>query len=1506
MMKKLHTGCKKSIQRVNNCYVDLGPEVKHFTHAGRLRMGNGRELVSMCALIFGVLSSTAAFGQSPQEVAPPPQEQAVEQTDTVEPSAPGRIDITNIKLSGADLNYEVVGKQLILKGNQSDLDLVDALLSVLEGETEVPELRVITVTRKDAKDIASTVGPALRKVLYDPNIRPEHEVTVTALSSNIILVSALARHIEFAVQTILQVDEVVDSLGKYEQLVFEIKHRQASDVADELRDIIGKLKEKTGAQGPKGEIQIIPNNANNTILVIAPESDRKTIQTFIDTIDVEPAKGWGEVKLTVFPLLHSKPEEMSSVITDLLASQQGQADAAEVIFRLSISKALPDGTILDMSPIDLGKPMRIIAHAGTNSLIIATVEENVGPMSELIRMLDGVAISEEVDIRLFPLRFADADTVREVLRSMFDDGKTLPEDPDGSGNNSVPQGDKGKALSYNVGIGSDARTNTLIVSGRPEQLQLAEVVIGQLDQPASALKFPIRFIQLEYADASRVGDIIKKLFVQRLESAQATEAGKVAIARETLFLTVDIRSNSLIVSASEENFEEIEVISRQLDSKPAKLFDQVRIVKCGRLSALDMKEKIDELWLRKAALRQVGELLDDTPILVADERSNSLIIASSVEDFDEINRLIKRLEVQPLIEGTRIFKLSFADTTVLAGMLDELFQGMESASASFKSPTVIADQRSNALLMAGTRDALERAAEIIPRLDVKGGPNSALIRVYALKHGSAIKLAQRMQDLFDSRGEGQEISGTPVVLLADESSNSLVGSASRDDHEIIVELLDKLDQPSTLAKQFQIFPLKLAKATSVADKLASLFQSQGDSSQGRADAIAIETDDRINALIVWASKSEMENISSIIERLDTTNPAREMKVKVIQLRQALADDFAEVLQQTLVGEEGGSDGEEAIIITFDEKQPDGSHITRKLLRQDIRIQSDPRTNSLMVMAPASSMDMLESMILDFDKVRPIRSELRLFQLVNADAQTMVDRMEELFQTDGGGGGDELKAQLMFGDELGEFEMASVGQDLRFTADARTNTFIAAGAEIDLRMVESLVQYLDSQEAEIRVVEVIQTDYREASQIADAYKNFIQQEEDVFGDITDEEAQRRRMERQISIEAIGGDEGGSSHLIIGTSRGAYSQTMEMIQQLDRPEPQVMISVVIAEITQTDDFELGMEIAGQDLNFSENAIVGPNGIIQGSDFDFVTGTDIGAAGLGLGGFNFTVTGEDFSFLFHAIQQESRLEVLSRPTLLVRNGQEGSITIADEVPIVESSRLNDTGQTQSTIGREDVGIVLTATPQISPDGYVTIAVTQEISNIGENIQLTEGVASPIFQTREVVTNVTVRDGETVIIGGLIQKRVSEGVNKVPFLGDLPYIGPLFRSVSTSESKTELVIVMTVDILRTDEDLHRMSIEERDNVGLPDWLKQSPFMKSLRILPEDSAMGPESEDSPMGGHIDTPAPKKQQQLKKYGPKTKTYGPIISRPRPALEVEHAVFGPKLPRGQKLVRSSQQ
>ena len=273
----------------------------------------------------------------------------------------------------------------------------------------------------------------------------------------------------------------------------------------------------------------------------------------------------------------------------------------------------------------------------------------------------------------------------------------------------------------------------------------------------------------------------------------------------------------------------------------------------------------------------------------------------------------------------------------------------------------------------------------------------------------------------------------------------------------------------------------------------------------------------------------------------------------------------------------------------------------------------------------------------------------------------------------------------------------------------------------------------------------------------------------------------------------------------------------------------------------------------------------------------------------------TGESFSFLLHALESNSRLEILSRPTLVVRNGDEGNITIADQVPFVESSQINDTGSTNSVIGREDVGIVLTTIPHISPDGYVTIELSQEISNFsGENLQLTEGVSSPVFSTREVTTNITIRDGETVVVGGLITSRRSEGEAKVPILGDLPGIGWLFRNTDITETKTELLIIMTVDVLRTDEDTRRMSIAERDRFVLPEAIRQSPLLEGLRIRPDETLLGPMKDDAE--SRREPAGEQHPADRRLYGPKPRIYGPVIPRPKPTTTTEASVYGPKIVR----------
>ncbi|MFQ5805202.1 MAG: type II secretion system protein GspD, partial [Phycisphaerae bacterium] len=293
-----------------------------------------------------------------------------------------------------------------------------------------------------------------------------------------------------------------------------------------------------------------------------------------------------------------------------------------------------------------------------------------------------------------------------------------------------------------------------------------------------------------------------------------------------------------------------------------------------------------------------------------------------------------------------------------------------------------------------------------------------------------------------------------------------------------------------------------------------------------------------------------------------------------------------------------------------------------------------------------------------------------------------------------------------------------------------------------------------------------------------------------------------------------------------------EVLDLVQDLDQPPPQVMIQVLIVEVTMDNSLELGVEFAFQDLQFTK---AGPT---DTTTFDFVGGTDIGAAGSGLGGFTFTITGADFNFLFRTLQNEGQLNILSRPQIVAMDNQEARIEITNDVPYV-TGLTTVAGQVTTSVGRQDVGIILEVTPHINPDGFVRMEIRQEVSDItGSTIDIGGGATSPIFFKREAETVVTVKDNETVVLGGLITSRDEVREQKVPILGDIPLLGVLFSNRQVETSHTELLVILTPRVLRTLDDYRELSMQERDRTGeLPDAVLTNELMNALRVSPEELA---------------------------------------------------------------------
>lgn len=272
------------------------------------------------------------------------------------------------------------------------------------------------------------------------------------------------------------------------------------------------------------------------------------------------------------------------------------------------------------------------------------------------------------------------------------------------------------------------------------------------------------------------------------------------------------------------------------------------------------------------------------------------------------------------------------------------------------------------------------------------------------------------------------------------------------------------------------------------------------------------------------------------------------------------------------------------------------------------------------------------------------------------------------------------------------------------------------------------------------------------------------------------------------------------LIIITDEETNVHIDQVIKQLDRPKPQVLIKVVFVEVTHRNDLDIGIEGS---LGYTQET--------RDGEFQSNYGSLLSATLRSQGGFK--LLDSDFSVTARALAEAGNVEVLSRPSILARNNQEAVITVGQEVPFIRDSRITDQGDQINTVEYEDIGIILRVTPFITSDGLVEMIVAPEISTItDETIQISAGVEAPVFAKRSADTVVVTGNGQTVVIGGLMERNKRETVRKVPLLGDIPLLGWAFRRKIKEDTKTELLIFLTPYVVNQPEELEQLTREETD----------------------------------------------------------------------------------------------
>ncbi len=464
-----------------------------------------------------------------------------------------------------------------------------------------------------------------------------------------------------------------------------------------------------------------------------------------------------------------------------------------------------------------------------------------------------------------------------------------------------------------------------------------------------------------------------------------------------------------------------------------------------------------------------------------------------------------------------------------------------------------------------------------------------------------------------------------------------------------------------------------------------------------------------------------------------------------------------------------------------------------LVSKNSVILAYPPTNMLIVTDVYSNIKRLIRILNAID-VSGMGQELSIIPLEYADAAKFVKILDSVFQ-------EKRKTK------------APVLSTIKFVADDRTNTIIVMASEVETSRIKKLIEMLDR--ATPRGKERIHVYYLENANAEDLAKVLRELPTKKAG--TPEERKVPFISEKVKLAA----DKATNSLIIMAGKEDYQVLDEIIKKLDVPRAMVYIECLLMEVDVNKDFSLGVEwqAGGTTTIGGKDAAVG--GGFKTPDAIFPTPPVVTLPtpeGFALGVITESVTIGDITFpnlaaVVRAYKKDKDVHILSTPQLLTMDNQEAVIIVGKNVPYQTRSAAETGIETYSSYEYKDVGITLKITPQISKDRLVQLDISQELTKL-DDVSNLGSEDRPTTLKRSIDTTVIVKDGSTVVIGGLIDETISVVEYKVPCLGDIPFFGYLFKSTTKGSEKTNLYVFIQPTVVNNPAEAQALLESKQDEV--------------------------------------------------------------------------------------------
>jgi general secretion pathway protein D len=622
----------------------------------------------------------------------------------------------------------------------------------------------------------------------------------------------------------------------------------------------------------------------------------------------------------------------------------------------------------------------------------------------------------------------------------------------------------------------------------------------------------------------------------------------------------------------------------------------------------------------------------------------------------------------------------------------------------------------------------------------------------------------------------------------------------------------------------KVYPVKFASASALARVLNEVFASQDQGGGGfpfnlfgggggggaarfggrgggnpfaqlgrgqSAPSVKASSDDFSNSVIVNAPSEQQRDVADLIKQLDKETDAPQKPI-VYKLEYAVASEVQPTIQTVLTAnapkgrgqtsnQNQGGGGFGGFFGAFRQNQNTGQG----------SVTSDTRSNSLIVTATAENQELVSQIVKELDKDVPIQSSTFVIPLDNARADSVANLLNQAFgQRTGTGtnrGGTTNTGRTGTNNQNRNNQNRNNGGG----GLGGNNNLTPDGLAVDLANPNA-----DEGELLTRVGVAQGFGFFGGQGFGGGQNNQNRNQNPPARDASGRIVNIRDLAGQVTTIA---DPNTNSIIVVGTPESA-ELVKSIIGQLDKIPEQVMIETLIVEATLDETNKFGFEWKyAQDKAFNQKGVTGN-----------AATTFPGTQDTTNGGFKYTITGGNLDVIVNALKTDDRFQVLSTPKIFTSNNVQAEINISQSVPYVLSSREDANGNLTYNYAFQDVGIVLNVTPRITANGFVTMDVTQTANDL----QGYTSFNAPIVNQRQADTTVSVRDGETIVLGGIIRSTVSSKVRKVPILGDLPILGELFKSSSKTKQKTELLVFLTPRVVR--DDMDAKNLRERTVKGL------------------------------------------------------------------------------------------